>query len=630
MSTTREEREIQYGLDVNKKQRKHPTSFRLHLCVIFSLILGCLISVTQEVAKETKYSLDGKMVNNFYWPQMGIIWYTKVKSKKGKRAYRQIAMKNTTIFAFIFCLYALGVYYLKSEKRDIHPHLMGSARWATLNDIKEAHLLGKTDGIILGYYLSKNKKRYLIRHSGPEHILMIAPTGSGKGVSIVIPALLTYPESMVIYDLKGENYSLTSAWRKNHLKQKVHKFEPTNNEGTSDCYNPLAQIRLNTEYDTLDAQNIAAIIMEYGDEAQSGDKKSDYFVNAAYGLLVSYLLHTCYKEQREEGKIASLSDVARTLTDPNQDFKEIMEDMQHYPHKDRRPHPVCEEQGASMIKMLDAGAGQQFAGVQGTLESKLNLFKDPILEKNISKSSFKIEDLMNDDVPHSLYICIGSQDKDRLKILTKLIFSQIIRGLTKEVKYEGGVSKPNYKHKLLLLIDEFPSLGKMAVMNEAIAFLRGYGIRCLLIIQDLTQLRTQAAYGPEEAITSNCGIRIAFTPNTIKTAKELSEMIGKTTVTRKTVSDSNTKKLFTPTTGNISVQETGRDLLFPDEVLRLPSIHKDESTGEMIPGAIICFIIGYPPIMGQQMLFFQDDVLLRRSQEGEIKRTPLPSSHMPA
>ena len=143
---------------------------------------------------------------------------------------------------------------------------------------------------------------------------------------------------------------------------------------------------------------------------------------------------------------------------------------------------------------------------------------------------------------------------------------------------------------IMLLIDEFPSLGRMAIMNEAIAFLRGYGIKCLFIIQDFTQLRDSEAYGSNESITANCGVRIAFAPNTFATAKELSEMVGTATITKRESSWSSTPKILHSPKENISIREISRALLTPDEVMRIRSMRKVRK--KLIAGDSLVFLTG--------------------------------------
>ena len=592
---------------------------RVDAIALMLLLIGFSAAVTQEFASLLAYhdSLGQPLVGRFYAPWMGLSWahqYSLFEHPQALVAMRRVG----AVCILILGVYLVFVITMRRPRASNQSAAYGSARFATMDDINRMGLRDN-DGVVLGAY-QENGKRVILRHDGPEHVLMVAPTGSGKGVSVVNPTLLTWPHSCVVYDLKKENWALSSKWRQDHAGNTVLRFEPACADGSGACYNPLGEVRLDTDHDVQDVQNIAAIITDYG--AESTDKSSDYFESAGYALLVALTLHTCYVAHRK-GKSASLTDVADLMNDPAAEYADLLGKIGTTVHKNNRPHPICESESMSMINMLKSGAGRQFAGIWDTVRSKLALYRDPIIRKNIARSDFRIVDLMNHEKPTTLYICVGSTDKTRLKPITKLLFSQIIRTLTREVTYDHGISKPSYKHKLLLLIDEFPSLGRMAIMNEAIAFLRGYGIKCLLIIQDFSQLRDNAAYGDKESITANCGVRIAFAPNTIATAKELSEMVGTTTITNSDSAHSASARIFSESGGNVTVREMSRSLLTPDEVMRLRTIRTD-STGDhskIEPGDSLVFLVGEPVIYGHQILHFEDQILAARAALGALDQS---------
>ena len=607
---------IKYGLKSSVAPTKNMTL--IGMVGIASILLLFSIFTTQQIADLFQFNalLGNPLAGNIYAPWKWFVWYIDYRAQY---PYELNAIVRTNLnFAVVaFGLFAATIYYSSRTARDKHDHLHGSAQFAILDDIRNMGLLDD-QGVVLGSFIDPKGKSHILRHDGPEHVLMVAPTGSGKGVSVVNPTLLTWPHSMVVYDLKKENWALSSRWRKEYANNTVIRFEPACSDGTAASYNPLAEIRLHTDHDVQDAQNIAAIVLEHGDEGSGKSGGDTYFIDAAYGLLVAYILHTCY-EQHNQGKLATLTDVAETLSDPNLDFQSLLEHMQKTQHCNDAPHPLCMRQATSLLNMLGSGAGKQFAGIQGVVESKLSLYADPIVRKNITDSDFKVSDLMSRDKPVTLYICVGSTDKSRLKPLTKLLLTQIIRNLTKEVEYALGVSAPTYKHKLLMLIDEFPSLGKMGIVNEAIAFLRGYGIRCLLIIQDFNQLRSDDAYGRNEAITANCGVQIAFAPNIFPTADELSKKVGTTTITKREVSASANKKLLGGSSATKSIREVSRQLLTPDEIMRLPTVRK--VNGKTLPGDELILIAGQPPIYGRQILHFADPILSKRAQLGALDKS---------
>ena len=171
-----------------------------------------------------------------------------------------------------------------------------------------------------------------------------------------------------------------------------------------------------------------------------------------------------------------------------------------------------------------------------TAKRYLSLYRDPIVANNTSKSDFTISQLMNHDDPVALYIITQPTDKSRLRSLIRLLLTMILRVLADKQGFERGRVVANYKHKLLLMLDEFPSFGRLEIMQESLAFIAGYGIKAYLILQDLTQL--QAAYGKGETITSNCHVQIAFPPNKLETAEHLSRLTGITTIAKEQITRS--------------------------------------------------------------------------------------------
>jgi type IV secretion system protein VirD4 len=154
-------------------------------------------------------------------------------------------------------------------------------------------------------------------------------------------------------------------------------------------------------------------------------------------------------------------------------------------------------------------------------------------------------------------------------------------------------------------------LGKLAIMEKALAYIAGYGGKVYLIVQDITQLNS--VYGKDNALMANCHVRIAYAPNTIETANTLSEMTGKTTVVDEKMSLSGSRSGGMKN-ASISVSETARPLLTPDECMRLPGPVKDNNGRIVKPGDMLIFTAGKPPVYGRQMLYFLDPVFAARSK----------------
>lgn len=476
--------------------------------------------------------------------------------------------------------------------------LHGSAQWAKTAHVKVAGLLRKTGVVVGGWPTIWGTKT--LRHDGPEHILTFAPTRSGKGVGLVLPTLLSWLASVLVLDIKGENWRLTSGWRAS-LGQRILKFDPTAEEG-SIRFNPLAEIRIGTGHEVADAQNIAAMIID-----PDGKGLADFWAKSGFAWQTAAILYTLYKIQADEGRTASLPDVDRVLTAPGAGLDELLADMAAFSGGTEAANRIIN----SAAQEMQDRAAQERSGVQSSSKVDLALYRDPIIARNISTSDFRLDDLMNGDAPASLYIIVPPSDIDRLRPLLRVIVNLFLRRLMQNVGADG---KATHKHRLLLMLDEFTSIGKLEIFERALAFMAGYGLKAFLIIQDLVQL--QGTYGKENSIVGNCHIRVAYAPNDVATAKVLSDMCGKTTIVQN--KRTRNRKVLQVVGGNVteSASETGRPLLTPDECMRLKAAKKSRLDPEKIvkAGDMLVFSAGLPPILGRQPLYFFDKTLLKRSR----------------
>lgn len=478
--------------------------------------------------------------------------------------------------------------------------LHGTARWATRKDVKAAGLFS-AKGVTVGGWKGCLRTETL-RHDGPEHVMVFAPTRSGKGVSLILPTLLTWPESVFVLDIKGENFALTAGWRASQ-GHRILKFEPTSPDSTV-RFNPLAEVRLEGGRDIADCQNIAAMIID-----PDGKGLRDYWRQEGWTWLSVVILHVIYRVLRDEGRDACLDDVNTFVSGVidegtgEDNFEALLDDMIGFEHG--VPHVDKEvRRGASRMKIK---APQERSGVHSSAITQLALYADPIIAGNTAESDFALADLVNGEKPAALYLIIRPSDIDRLRPLIRIIMNILLRRLTERMEFEGGKSIDTYKHRLLLMLDEFTAIGKLEIFERALAFMAGYGLKAFVVVQDIAQLHQ--AYGRDESVMSNCHVRIAFAPNRIETAKLLSDMTGKTTVVQKQRSRSG--RLGQLGSVSDSLRETGRPLLTPDECMRLRGIEKHGR--KIVPGEALIFSAGSPPIRGLQRLYFQDKELARRA-----------------
>ncbi|MDD5406969.1 MAG: type IV secretory system conjugative DNA transfer family protein [Sulfurovaceae bacterium] len=582
------------------------------LFLFFSLLIVILLIneyATQYVAKAFNYdaALGKPFLKGFYQPFAWIKWsyqYAHWNQQFFKILFVKVGLAHLAAFV-LFAIIKFFFYRQAKSYDDVH----GSAHWAKETEIEKMGLINQSKGVYIGAW--ENKKtdeiKYL-KHNGPEHILAFAPTRSGKGVGLVIPTLLAWEGSCVVLDIKGENWELTSGYRKSR-GNKVLRFDPVSQSGGVG-YNPLEEIRLNSIYTVSDAQNISSIIID-----PDGKGLEDHWAKTGYALLTTMILHLVYKAQKE-GFTPNLSQLRGLINDPAKDsVKDVLNEWIEYKHyMDENGDWITDPVVAVGAKEAANKPDNELGSVVSTVVSNLSLYDDPILKQNINKSGFKIQDLMKNQskAPISLYLIIKPSDMNRLRPLTRIILNQILTLLVGDMKFEQGQQKIEYDHRLLLMLDEFTSLGKLPLFETALAYMAGYGIKAYIIVQDLTQL--YKAYSKDEAIISNCHVRIAYAPNKVETAELLSKMSGQTTVVKtvRTTSGQRGSVIL----GHISenYQEVQRPLLTVDECMTLPGAKKDNNGKVTEPGDMLVFIAGNPAIYGKQILYFLDPIFSKRSK----------------
>ena len=418
----------------------------------------------------------------------------------------------------------------------------GSARWADTADIRKAGLTQPA-----GVFLGQHDGHYL-RHEGPEHVLTFAPTRSGKGVGLVVPTLLSWPASAVIHDIKGENWQITAGWRSRFSHCLL--FNPT--DASSAAYNPLLEVRRGA-HEVRDVQNIADILVD----PEGALEKRNHWEKTSHALLVGAILHMLYA-----GENKTLRGVANFLSDPACPFELTLHRMMTTRHLGNGPHPVVASAAREVLNKSD----NERSGVLSTAMSFLGLYRDPTVAEVTSRCDWRIADLIAAEHPVSLYLVVPPSDISRTKPLIRLILNQVGRRLTESLDGSDGIQR---RHKLLLMLDEFPALGRLDFFETALAFMAGYGIRSFLIAQSLNQI--DKAYGQNHSILDNCHVRVTFATNDERTAKRISETLG--TATELRAQRNYAGHRLAPWLGHLMVsrQETARPLLTPGEVMQLPT-----------------------------------------------------------
>jgi type IV secretion system protein VirD4 len=326
-----------------------------------------------------------------------------------------------------------------------------------------------------------------------------------KPIALILPTLLSWKHSAFVTDLKGELYELTAGWRQKHARNKVLRFEPAAGTGSC-CFNPMDELRLGTEHEVGDVQNLALLLV---DPNCRGVERGDHWRKTAYSLLVGCILHLCYKSKLERTP-ATFAALDAMLADSSRPIDALWDEMLSYVHVNGRNHPVV---SASARDMKDRPASEA-GSVLSTAKTFLDLNRDPTVAKNTSRSDFKIRDLMHHSDPVSLYIVTQPNDKERLRPLVRIVVNMAVRLLADKMEFRKGRPQAAYKHKLLAMIDEFPALGKLEILQQSLAFVAGYAIKCYLIAQDINQLKSRK----QAAGQTRRSLRIAtFRPPSLQT-----------------------------------------------------------------------------------------------------------------
>ncbi|MFO1142995.1 MAG: IncP-type conjugal transfer protein TraG, partial [Amaricoccus sp.] len=307
-------------------------------------------------------------------------------------------------------------------------------------------------------------------------------------------------------------------------------------------------------------------------------EKRNHWEKTSHALLVGAILHVLYAEPDK-----TLAGVAAFLSDPKRPIESTLAAMMRTAHLgEAGPHPVIASAARELLNKSD----NERSGVLSTAMSFLGLYRDPVVAEVTRRCDWRIADLVGGERPATLYLVVPPSDIARTKPLIRLILNQIGRRLTEELHAKGG------RHRLLLMLDEFPALGRLDFFESALAFMAGYGLKSFLIAQSLNQI--EKAYGPNNAILDNCHVRVSFATNDERTAKRVSDALG--TATEMKAMKNYAGHRLSPWLGHLMVSrsETARQLLTPGEVMQLP------------PTDEIVMVAGTPPVRAKKARYYED------------------------
>lgn len=437
---------------------------------------------------------------------------------------------------------ALVVLLLRSRQSPLH----GDARFANSSDLaRKGMLKDHSDGIVVGKLGSK-----LVRLPGQQFAILAAPTRSGKGVGVVIPNLLDYQESMVVLDIKQENFDLTSGWRASQ-HQDVFLFNPFAEDRRSHRWNPLTYVSSDPAFRISDLMSIAAML--YPD----GADEHKFWVSQARNAFIAFSLYLFenWDEERELGfplsTYPSLGAIYRLSSGDGGDARKFLQQLSQ--------RGFLGSQARTAFSNLLSQADETFASIMGTFKEPLNAWINPVLDAATSGDDFLLTDVRKKKM--TIYIGIQPNKLAESRLIVNLFFSQLINLNTRERPQVN----PELRHQCLLLMDEFTSIGRIEIIASAISYMAGYNLRMLPIVQSMAQL--DAVYGKEisRTIITNHALQIIFAPREQQDANDYSEMLGYTTIRRRNRNKSYGQQ------GGISVSETEerRALMLPQELKAL-------------------------------------------------------------
>ncbi len=555
------------------------------LIFVFSFITGA-ITATERMAYRFQFSPRlGKNYMHVYNPLDFWFWFKKYSQVYP--AARSMMLNSMLDGSLVFVVALMLLTFLrgkvlgKVKAPDELSHFADKHEIAKMGLLKETGLIfkkyaEKETGIYIGRYVkyskhAKNKtfEAYL-KFDSNTHILYFAPTRSGKGVGFVIPNLLTYRSSMIVNDLKSENYELTAGWRKK-MGQKIYYFNPT--DVKSHVYNPLEFVRANSKEAVKDAQTVANIIVS---DPHGQSASSSHWDNTARALLTGLILYVTHNFEPED-PARSIGGIYRLMSDPQSPQAQTLDYV-----RTNAKHEMAARAAAIILSKEEA----ERSGIISTMTRYLELWADPLVDAvTRGKSSFSIAHLRKK--PSTLYMATPTSDIDRTKPLIRIMLTQFMNLLGEKLPDKNDKSL-----EVMFMLDEFPRLGKIEAIEGALPVIAGYRVKLCLITQDLNQLNK--AYTKENEIMANAQLKVTYAASDPETAERISKYLGETVVLRQGTSMSGKRfgSMLNQTSYSTSEQE--RTLMTPGQLQQLPSEQE------------IIILTGFSPVKAEKIFYYKE------------------------
>lgn len=546
---------------------KPRTRALLSLCAF--LLVGLTVA-TQVAAKRLPRRHLGPHLRlgdlRVYPPWSMPLWHSRW-NKSAPSAFRS-AKAILAAHAAGGALVAAAIHSLSPAVRPV-----GRRHWAKPHHLRRAGLMART-GVVVGLHRGR-----VLAYGGPEHQLVVGASRSGKGVGSVIPTLLSWPASAVVYDIKQELWHATAGWRSRFSHCMF--FDPTSADSAR--YNPLAEVRKGA-HEIRDAQNIAELLVD----PDGAKQHFDVWDLHAKQLLTAVILHVLYTEPDHRKHLA-------VVREHLLDLKAVLRDMIELPHRccATTGAPESHPEVARVAKEMLRQAPKFVAGVAATAQSYLSLFADEMVARSTAASDFTVGDLVCTSSPVTLYLQPPPSDVPRLRPLMRLVLNQVCRGLLERLDTDGR-GRPK-RHQLLLELDEFATLGRMEFFSTNLRQMAGYGIKAHMIVQSFNDLIER--YGPHQSIIDNCHVITVFACADTVTQQRVSQMTGVALEYRDSFGHRRWPRVVPD---SLHQGEQARPLLQPGDVRAFP------------PDEQLVFVTGFPPMRSKKLRYYRDRRLRRR------------------
>lgn len=505
------------------------------------------------------------------WTKFQELWASTAEAP-GERRKLKIGLVLSGIGLFLVVPAVIGA--AGGRGRELH----GSARWANAGEVRKAGLMSGEPGIVVG----KLNGRFLTLQ-GQLSVLLSAPTRSGKGVGIVIPNLLSWPDSVVTVDIKAENFERTAGFRAAH-GQRVFLWAPFAQDCRSHAWNPLSAIR-------ADERNTVGDILAIGQVLYPTDLKGSgteaFFNEQARNLFLGLCLYLVETPELPR----TIGELLRQASGKGRSLKEHLQSI--IVERARAERALSETCTDSLNRFLGTSENT-LTSILATLNAPLTIFSEPLVDAVTSRNDFSLEDLRRRRM--SVYVVVPPNRLADSAVLLNLFFSQAINLNTRVLPEQD----PTLKHQCLFVLDEFTAMGRVGIISKAVGYLAGYNLRLLTVIQSVSQL--DDVYGKEQARTfaTNHALQILYAPREQRDANEYSEMLG--TLTERSASEGRSVS-----TGGKGGSSRSTNLSPQRRALLLPQEFKEIGTDRQVVILENC-----KPIFAHKIFYYEDQVLSGR------------------